>query len=350
MNEAYMEVGGQCGKYFRRNMIFLWSQSKDALLHILMKTDGKDTYYCTYLFDKQDRSEGTKFFSPLYFDIDGDITTDEGFENLRMAVLSLVTNLSMDLHLKTNEMKFYFSGSKGFHVFVGARVLAIPACENLNQIYKAFVQHIKQKVEHGELIDTKIYDNKRLIRIPNTINGKTGLYKIPIQYSELRTIKREELLKKASEPQPEYQPSSEQNPEAAARFRECIQKLAESIPKRSHERSKIPETKQALPICMKHLLEADVSKGGRNNYLAMLSSILIQNGYSEEEAMDIIEVWNANLSVPLEDRELFVTLRSAAKLAREGHGYGCTSIREKDVFPPREVCPHCRIYQKMRRN
>ena len=201
MNEAYMEVGGQCGKYFRRNMIFLRSQSKDALLHILMKTDGKDAYYCTYLFDKQDRSEGTKFFSPLYFDIDGDITTDEGFENLRMAVLSLVTNLSMDLHLKTNEMKFYFSGSKGFHVFVGARVLAIPACENLNQIYKAFVQHIKQKVEHGELIDTKIYDNKRLIRIPNTINGKTGLYKIPIQYSELRTIKREELLKKASEPQ-----------------------------------------------------------------------------------------------------------------------------------------------------
>ena len=44
MNEAYMEVGGQCGKYFRRNMIFLRSQSKDALLHILMKTDGKDAY------------------------------------------------------------------------------------------------------------------------------------------------------------------------------------------------------------------------------------------------------------------------------------------------------------------
>lgn len=346
MSESYIEVGGRCGEYFRRNLVFDKANSKTAILTIMAKTGGTDAYYCTYLFDKKERGEGTKYISPLYFDIDGNISTDEGFESLRMAVLSLVIHLDMELRLKANELKIYFSGSKGFHIFVSAKTLGIKPHEKLNIIYKLFVQHMQKIVEHGELIDTKIYDNKRLIRIPGTVNSKTGLYKIPIQYSELRTIKREELLERARTRQPEYKQSTETNVEAAARFRECVQKLAKTSPQRSCGKREIPKTKQSLPVCMRYLLQANVAEGGRNNYVAMLGSILIQNGYSEEEALNILMAWDSNLDKPLGEQEVLTTLKSAARLAQEGHGYGCTSIREKDVFRPREVCTHCRIYQK----
>lgn len=346
MPEAYMEVGGQCGSYFRRNIIFPYKKSSAALLQILGKTGGRDAYYCTYLFDRQDRSEGTKFLSPLYFDIDGDISTDEGFEQLRIAVLSLATRLCMELRMQTKELKFYFSGSKGFHVFIGSKVLGIKPYEKLNLVYKAFVQSFSKLVEHGELIDTKIYDNKRLIRIPNSINGKTGLYKIPIKYEELRTIKREDLLERAKTRQEDYLSSDTFNQAAAARFREYITK--HQPVQQKHSKCMIPEVRKDLPICMRYLLSTQIAKGGRNDFAAMLASILIQNGYGDT-TLEILEAWNSNNEEPLSDDELRNTYRSMLHLAATGRGYGCSSIREKSVFPPREVCPQCHIYKSQQK-
>ena len=197
MSNGFIEVGGRCGEYFRRNVIYPLGQRMDAVSKIRGLTGGSDMYYCTYIFDQQARGEGTKYYSPLYFDLDGDIRSDEGFEALRLAVLSLTTNLCTELRLRREAIKFYFSGGKGFHLFISPRVLQLKPHEKLNMIFRVFVQYMKNRTEHGELIDTKIYDNKRLIRMPNSVNRKTGLYKIPIQYSELRTITRKALLEKA---------------------------------------------------------------------------------------------------------------------------------------------------------
>lgn len=343
----YLEVGGRCGQYFTRNMVFPFEKREEAFKAIQTKTGGKDEYYCTYLFDKQDRKEGTKYYSPLYFDIDGDIQTDEGFEKLRIATLSLVTVLCMDLRMEAKEFSIFFSGSKGFHVIVSARVLGIQWNEKLNLIYKAFVQHIAKKVEHGEFIDTKIYDNKRLIRIPNSINGKTGFYKIPVKYEELRTVKRHDLLDMARLPRKGYIASTQLNPHAAARFRECLAKLSQ-VPQKTHAKHPIPTEKQKLPLCMRYLLNEQVSKGGRNTFLAMLASVLIQNGYAGGAALEILHAWNDNNDEPLSDEEVRITYESMVRMAAEGRGYGCTSIREKNVFPPRQVCTKCRIFLKQR--
>lgn len=343
----YMEVGGKAGQYFTRNMVYPLEKCKEAIQAIYKKTGGKDMYYCTYLFDQPERGDGTRYLSPLYFDLDGDISTEEGFDHLRFAVLSLITVLCMDLRMEAKEFKIYFSGSKGFHVFVGAKVLGIKPCEKLNLIYKAFVQHIVKKVEHGELIDTKIYDNKRLIRIPNSINGKTGFYKIPVTYEELRTLTRHDLLGMARLPRKDWMPVQDFNQYAAARFRECVVKLHREP--RKHEKYTIPTDKQKLPICMRYLLNESVAKGGRNSYLAMLASILIQHGYAGDTAMEVLQLWNDNNDEPLSDEEVRITYDSMERLARDGRGYGCSSIREKNVFSPREVCPKCKIFQMTRR-
>lgn len=349
MSNGFIEVGGRCGEYFRRNVIYPLGQRMDAVSKIRGLTGGSDMYYCTYIFDQQARGEGTKYYSPLYFDLDGDIRSDEGFEALRLAVLSLTTNLCTELRLRREAIKFYFSGGKGFHLFISPRVLQLKPHEKLNMIFKVFVQYMKNRTEHGELIDTKIYDNKRLIRMPNSVNRKTGLYKIPIQYSELRTITRKALLEKAKAPQQEYLTADEAVPQAAARFREIVRSAAGTVRMGTRPKRDLPATPRKLPICMKHLLKHQIPQGGRNDYLAMLASLLVQNGYQDAGALEILYAWNDNNAEPLEDREIQITYESVARNAREGRGYGCSSIREKGAFPPRKVCPHCWIYKVQRR-
>lgn len=342
----FIEVGGVVNGFFTRNKIAPISESAKMLDLMRQQTGNRDIYYCTYVFDKQDRSAGTKYISPLYFDIDGDISTDEGFEKIRMAALSLTTILCMDLRIKPNNLKYYFSGSKGLHIMLSQSVIGIHPAESLNTAYKAFVCYVRNRIEHGELLDTKIYDNKRLIRLANSINAKTGLYKIPVRYEELRTIRRSDLLKLASNPRQEYITEAAMNQEAATRFRDIVcQMSVQQAPKIGN--LKIPDAPTKLPPCMKILLGTPIGKGGRNNMLALISSILIQNGYKEMDALGNISVWNAQLEEPLEEREILLTYNSAMRMAREGRGYGCSAIRQKGLFFPQEICPNCKIYKCM---
>lgn len=344
--QGYIEVGGG-NKYFTRNIIYPLDKRQKAFEEIRTKTDGVDMYYCTYVFDKEDRSEGTKYYSPLYFDIDGSIDSDESFDKTRIAVLSLIARLNVDLRIKASEIKVYFSGAKGFHIFINPRVLGIKPSATLNVFYKAFAMYMKSHIEHGDLLDIKIYDNKRLIRFPNTVNGKTGLYKIPVTVKELRSVKRDDILSRAKTPQQEYAVSDIFNSEASSRFKDLLKTLCNKQTKRKH--NCIPESTQKLPPCARFLFYAHAEKGERNNMVALLSSILAQNGYTGDRALNIIYSWNENNPDPLEDHEIEATCRSTERMAAAGKGYGCSSIREKGLFPPRQVCINCKIYKSQHR-
>ena len=349
LSEGYIEVGGKCGSYFTRNMVYPLGGRQKAFADLKKKTGGRDMYYCTYVFDNEKREEGTKYFSPLYFDIDGDIQSDEGFERVRLAALSLATILNMELRLKVNEMKFYFSGGKGFHIFIDPRVLGVRPSTKLPALYKSYVAYIGTKIENSALLDTRIYDSRRLIRFPNTVNDKTGLYKIPITYNQLRTLTRMQIIELARTPQQEYVTSSNLNPEASSRFVDKLREIVQSAPQKANTNIRIPSSVQKLPLCVKHLLSTAVNKGGRNNTLALIASLLVQNGYVGDVAISILQQWNLNNEEPLTDHELVTTYNSAERMARAGRGYGCSSIRQQGVFAPREVCPKCKIFMNKHR-
>jgi len=345
LSEGFIEVGGKCGNYFTRNMVYPLNNRQKAFADLKKKTGGRDMYYCTYVFDNKTREKGTRFFSPLYFDIDGDIQTDEGFERVRLAALSLATILNIELRLNVNEMKFYFSGGKGFHVFIDPRILGVKPSTKLPALYKLYVSYLSRKIENGALLDTRIYDSRRLIRFPNTINDKTGLYKIPITYNQLRTLTREQLFSLAKNPQQEYVTSVKFNQEAASRFVDKLREMAQEQAQPTSSNIHIPSSAQKLPLCVKHLLSTTVDKGGRNNTLALIASLLVQNGYVGDVAISILQDWNMGNAEPLTDHELITTYNSAERMARAGRGYGCSSIRQQGAFAPREVCPKCKIFK-----
>lgn len=347
MENLYVELGGVVKGYFRRNIIFKYADAEKETKNFRTLCSNRDVYYCTYVFDNKKRDEETKLCSPLYFDIDGDMKTHEGFEAVRIAAVSLIVFLTEDLGISSSSIKTYFSGSKGFHIFIPQSVLCIPAHRHLNNIYKAFVMSIRKNVERGDLIDTKIYDSKRLIRFPNSINAKTGLYKIPLSIQQIRNIRREDLIELAKKPQAEYLTDKKENPAAARKFREIIKQACSARMRTRHASYEIPDEEKNLPICMKILMGSGTDQGGRNNLAALIASILIQNGY-DRKVLPIMLSWNEMNNPPLPDREIEAVIRSAEHMVRQGKRYGCTSIRELGVFNPSVVCTRCRIFQKMR--
>ena len=96
-------------------------------------------------------------------------------------------------------VQIYFSGSKGFHILVEPEVFGIEPRQNLNEQYKTIASELNKQTIY-KTIDVRIYDRRRLFRFPNSINAKTGLYKVPIRQKDLRGITIEKIQEYASEP------------------------------------------------------------------------------------------------------------------------------------------------------
>lgn len=106
----------------------------------------------------------------IWFDFD---SHDKPENSLRDAVI-LCTRLYK--YFKIDEVAKYYSGSKGVHILVKFQ----------QELNSQQVKKIAIKLGEGlETLDLKVYDNARILRAPNTIHEKTGLYKIPLLDDDL---------------------------------------------------------------------------------------------------------------------------------------------------------------------
>ena len=85
--------------------------------------------------------------------------------------------------------------------------------------------------------------------------------------------------------------------------------------------------KELLP-CVKSILETGVGEGSRNNTLSILSSAVLQSGYTLEETIDLMHDWNTNNEPPLPDREIEITVRSSYSMLLVARHYGCRAMKE----------------------
>lgn len=88
----------------------------------------------------------------------------------------------------------YFSGNKGFHVLV-------PTCQFAYEpttdegILKRMAEQIGSRLP---TFDPSIYNKTRIFRTPNSVNNKSGLYKIPVPNILMQTIP--DILESATSP------------------------------------------------------------------------------------------------------------------------------------------------------
>lgn len=333
MESYYLELGGVENGFFKRNTYIPIDDSfEEELEKYANKLKNTDVYHSVYRYESQSIND-CLLYAPVYFDMDMEINEDKDFQKIVKDTLLVVSFLKEEFGIPEDLIEIYFSGSKGFHILVPPEVFGIEPRKNLNIELKRIAEEANKVTLHGT-VDMKIYDRRRLFRFPNTINGKTGLYKVPVSMKNLRQMDFDEIQEYAKEPKP----LPEERPrliEKAMKKYKGIMLVAKSREALSKRKPKgmimIPESKKDLLPCVKETLQCGVGKGGRNGTSVALASSLIQSGYKEDEVTELMLGWNENNEPPLPERELMTTIRSAHSLVGSGRGYGCTFFKDQGL-------------------
>jgi hypothetical protein len=101
--------------------------------------------------------------------------------------------------LDEEDLLYFFSGSKGFHI--GLPTLWNPEPSAVfNRVARRFCEQMAERA--GATIDAGVYDKVRAFRAPNSRHPKTGLHKRRLSFAELMGLSMEGIRKLAEQPGP----------------------------------------------------------------------------------------------------------------------------------------------------
>lgn len=135
---------------------------------------------------------GETYSSELWFDLDCE--KDPG--KAKKAAIDLLTHI--DSLGWTNATEIYFSGFKGFHVIIHTTNRLVPS--EVSIICYNVAKEAGVPIGPEGVFDTSVYNITRIFRLPNTRHQKSGLYKVPITFDELRDLKLENVKEIAASP------------------------------------------------------------------------------------------------------------------------------------------------------
>lgn len=227
---------------------------------------------------------GETYSSELWFDLDSE--TDPG--KAKKAALDLLAYL--DTLGWINATEIYFSGFKGFHIVVHTSNRFLPSevsiiCYNL----------AKEAGVPSEVFDTSVYNITRIFRLPNTKHQKSGLYKVPITFDELRDLKLENVKSLAA--QPRYEEFDVVPIDASVLQKKYKEMQKEKPDLKSVEGGKTEATASPVDLtmcppgyrrCIYALEQGDIGPSQRHEAILRLAAFYKAQGFSREHAGDQI--------------------------------------------------------------
>jgi hypothetical protein len=228
----------------------------------------------------------TTSITPIFFDID----SADDLPATRVSALTLCEMLMNRAFVPQDSLEIYFSGNKGFHVLVPCPVFRAFSSPNALALNKRMAQ--KAEAQGIRFLDTGVYTNKRIWRLPNSIHGKSGLFKIPLTYEELRDMDMDSIVKLAQSPRPQdsfVMPCvCEKATQWYGRAIECFE---ERYTKRSSNRTINTQFKRGwrMPPCVKAIETAVVPDGIRHMLYVSLARYYSYLNMHHDEILDRLE-------------------------------------------------------------
>ena len=280
-----------------------------------------DTYCSAYLYSTQKIDEA-ELYGNLYLDFDD----ADNFNNAREDIIHTLSFFKIVYKIPSDQMKIYFSGHKGFHLIIPKEILGIEPNKNLNGIFKTIAEQVQTFSIH-KTVDLQIYDNKRLFRVPNSMHGKTKLYKIILTPEELVTLSEEQIKELAKQPRNINLPIKPiLNPVAHSQYLQAIKTYEKNI-KEQDKRAKgyrYKKTLNIVPQCIQNILENGAEEGYRNITIACLTSFYRESGKTLDETIDLLTQWNSRNTKPTPEREMKTTIKS---IFFGDKTYGCSTLQ-----------------------
>lgn len=256
--------------------------------------------------------------------------------------------------LDPESIQTYFSGSKGFHVMLDTRIFGkITPSKSLPLLFASMRLHFAQELPDRlrETVDLGIKDRVRLLRLPNTVHEKSGLYKVPLSQDEVRTLGPDDIRELATKIRPLpvtdetgfiSRAAVKENREASRFLRRIRRQVSRVTKKPFHYRFRHPDDPAHINLpCAgaQKIWENHVEPGQRNNCAIRLASELRLLGLAEDEARERLFEWNEKKSIGLPSHELQNVIRSAYQ-HEFPYRYGCRDeiLRHFCPLPDYEAC------------
>lgn len=268
-----------------------------------------------------------------YFPLDIDCCSD-----LALAKRAAIDAIEALRNIGVDEfgIKVYFSGSKGFHIQADSRFFGVTPSERLNLYFSEMRKRIAKIIgDNNGLIDQQIKDSVRLLRLPNTINAKSGLYKVRLYESEYRHFGIDDIKELARKKRilhdtdltgllpKHYIGLSYKANRFYLESAETVDRNLER--KNSYSQDSAGFRHNGLCEAKKIILNSHIEKGERNNCALILASYFRESGRSIETAKELLSAWNQKNAIGLPDSEIETVVKSAYS-KREPYKFGCNSL------------------------
>ena len=224
---------------------------------------------------------GPTWLQWLVFDIDVADDIDEALRQARRLAAWLVDRFK----LEPDDLMFFYSGSKGFHVQVPSSLWNGSPAANFHDYARRFAETL---AIHADVkIDSGVYARVNLLRAPNSKHRKTGHYKVQLRYDELLNLKPEAIFEIAAEPREGWIPEPVGvNSEAADCWREIV-KLVDDDQAGSAERRSSNGAAKLNPTTRAVLVEGSFV-GDRHRELFSSAANLAEFGSVDELAFALL--------------------------------------------------------------
>tara|TARA_Y100000310_G_scaffold206189_1_gene206566 strand:+ start:7993 stop:9708 length:1716 start_codon:yes stop_codon:yes gene_type:complete len=194
----------------------------------------------------------------------------------------------------------WFSG-RGFH-FCIPNVFDFKSSNDLPEEVKATISRYFPKADN-------IYDGARLIRVGQTMNEKSNLYKVPLLIGEVMSGTPEEIHKIAEAPRLDFRPIPLLEPEPILEiFKPVKEKKEDTL---VHELNPT-----AIATCIQKMYEQGDTQGSRHIRILRMSSYYMRHGFPIKASKLVLSQWAQSLDSSEVNRLVDDTYR-------QRYRYGC---------------------------
>ena len=284
-----------------------------------------------YLFPESERwqNDSRHWADQIPFDFDAEGSAS--LEDVQREAIRFVLYLTEIFEVSPDFLEICFSGRRGFHVSIPVESFmpsVVPA-----EDFSENVKRVANQLSSGfRFIDGSIYHSRALLRATNSLHKKSGLFKVPLSFDELRNLSVPEIQEIAQEPRPGF--SSLDRSELLP-----LPMLFEVWNHKGLRRKVQPapgkDTNVAGVIALSKILNG-VHRGERNSSAIRMAGLCIARGCEEEETLAFLKSWNYKNNPPLEEREIKRLVHNAFRryglLHIAGHSFGKTLTHDRNDY------------------
>lgn len=267
-----------------------------------------------------------------------DFVWHKNIEMSRTDAVKLTHFFTEKFDMTEDEIRVYFSGSKGFHILVNPIVLGVVPYNKLHRAYKSIALHLETQLGLQSLDSGSIYSHGRMWRLVNSIHSKSGLFKVELDHTELKGDVHEITGTLAKTPRPDlYEDTSYNLNEQASEWytkqftawEEADKLYSERVTLKDEVLSKM----DGLPVCVQFILERGILKSGDRNKATMaLASYYKDIGWSESDTVRELVPWAKRIPKSLTSSNPSEVEASTVGCIKtvyqdEKYHFGCSFIR-----------------------